>query len=372
MSLRRLSPPEARQALADAGAFVPELEAIEEQSPREADRDLFGARLRKGGEFALDDVEVPPVWGRADEVAWPAGEPLLIVGPTGIGHTTLLQRLILARLGLREPILLGLPLQVDERPVLYVAADRPRQARRSLRRMVDADDRGILDERLVVHEGPPPFDMARQPEALAEWATQLGVGTVAIDALKDVAARISEDETGSGIVRAQNFLLAEGIEVVANHHGRKASKENPKPNTLADVYGSVWITAGAGSVLLLWGQSGNPIVELSQLKQAAGEVGPFRVSIEFSTGSLRIHQGTDALAILRAAPQGLVAKDLARFVYESDDDSAVEKARRKLEGFTRNGLAFRKDGDPIPGRGARRSPARYFAAVPREVQGPLE
>jgi replicative DNA helicase len=360
---------QATEALTHGGDVpdvLPNLRAAvsaEPLSSMPSDQALPTSKIRRGGEFALDaGSEREAVWGRNDEVAWSAGEPLLIVGPTGVGHTTVLQRLLLARLGLRDPALLGLPVEVDERPILYVAADRPRQARASLRRMVTEEDRAILDKRLIVWEGPPEFDIARQPERLAEWAKSLGVGTVALDSLKDVAARLSEDESGSGITRAWNYLLAEGIEVASNHHQRKATGDNPKPKTLSDVYGSAWITAGAGSVLLLWGKAGDPVVELSQLKLASGEVGPFRVAIDFDTGDLQVDEGTDSLAVLRAAKQGLSAREASGLLYGSDKPAEIEKARRQLARLESHGLAHRKDGDAVGSRGAVRSAgARWFA-----------
>ena len=48
-----------------------------------------------------------------------------------------------------------------------------------------------------------------------------------------------------------------------------AQRENggAKPKRLADVYGSRWLTAGMGSVLLLWGEPGDLVVEVRHLKQ---------------------------------------------------------------------------------------------------------
>ena len=54
-----------------------------------------------GASFILDaPKDIPAVWGSGGRVAWSAGEALLIVGPSGIGKTTLVQQLVL-RLGLR-------------------------------------------------------------------------------------------------------------------------------------------------------------------------------------------------------------------------------------------------------------------------------
>jgi replicative DNA helicase len=251
-------------------------------------------------------------------------------------------------------------------PPVLDAAHQPERARGETRPAPGTGlVEGVPEVRLGVGE------VARQPERLAEWAKAQGAGTVAIDALKDVAARLSEDETGSGITRAWNHVLAEGIEIVANHHQRKATGENRKPNTLDDVYGSAWITAGAGSVVLLWGKAGDPVVELSQLKHAAGEVGPFKVAIDFTTGGLRVDEGTDPLAVVRAAPNGLTAQEAARILYGSEERSDVEKARRQMNRLERRRLVRRRPGQPVLGQGARQSPDRYVATAPRGlVEGP--
>ncbi len=107
-------------------------------------------------------------------------------------------------------------------------------------------------------------------EFISQWSE---VSDVYIDALKDVAVKLTDDEVGSRVNAEIQEVIANGIELVADHHQRKASADNKKPRTLADAYGSVWLTAGCGSVLLLWGEAGDPIVELSHLKQPAGESG---------------------------------------------------------------------------------------------------
>ena len=92
-----------------------------------------------------------------------------------------------------------------------------------------------------------------------------------------MAAPLSNDDVGSAVNRAIAGVIAQEIEFAGNHHQRKATSENKKPTSLNDVFGSVWITAGAGSVILLWGEAGDPIVELTHLKQPADEVGPLEL-----------------------------------------------------------------------------------------------
>jgi replicative DNA helicase len=119
------------------------------------DAKLDGARLIPGGVFILDAPKgIPAVWGSGQQVAWSQGEPLLVVGPPGVGKTTIAGQLVMARLEIGGPVL-GMPVTPGKR-VLYLACDRPAQVQRALARLVSEDDRQILDERLVVWKGPPP------------------------------------------------------------------------------------------------------------------------------------------------------------------------------------------------------------------------
>ena len=88
---------------------------------------------------------------------------------------------------------------------------------------------------------------------------------------------------GGNVNRAVQYVVVEGIEVVGLHHQRKG-QGGAKPNGLEDVYGSTWLTAGMGSVVLLWGAAGDPNVELRHLKQPVAEVGPLRIEHDQLTG----------------------------------------------------------------------------------------
>jgi replicative DNA helicase len=312
-----------------------------------------------GGDWVLDaPTDVPAVWGSGERVAWSVGEPAILVGPPGVGKTTIAQDLMLAMTGVRPGPVLGLRVRPVERPILYVAADRPTQAQRSMRRMLGSAFREALNARLLVHRGPLPTLLTEDPRALQRYAERLGVGTVVLDSLKDVAADITKDEGGNAINLALQTLVASGIEALVLHHQRKgAAGEARKPRGLDDVYGSALITAGAGSVLLAWGDAGDPIVELSHLKQPAVDVGPLEVAIDHDAGSVSLVEGKDALSILRSMPSGIEVRPMAVRLYGSDGRKEVEKARRKLNALRDDGLAFLRDG---PDGG----PGTYFATPP--------
>jgi replicative DNA helicase len=302
-----------------------------------------GDRAQDGGRFILDvPDQATAIWGAEQEVCWAAGEALMLVGPQGVGKSTLAQRLVLARIGIGPAQLLGLPVTPTPSRILYLACDRPQQIARSFRRMVDEADRQILDERLVVWPGPPETDLAQQPKTLLQLARRHGADTVVIDSLKDGALDLVKDEIGVRYNQARQTALAAGIQLLELHHQRKAGADNKRPRSISDVYGSVWLTAGAGSVILLWGDPGDPIVELAHLKQPAEEVGPMRLLHDAPTGSISIQQGVDLLTLLRTQP-GLTAADAARLLFDiegrSPEPKEIEKARRRLDSLVRRGLA---------------------------------
>jgi len=321
-------------------------------------------RLMSGGRFALDQPdEIPTIWGKGDEILWAAGEPLLLNSPPGLAKTTLSQRLVLARLGIGPNEIFGLPVARTERRILYIAADRPRQAARSLRRMISKDDRETLDCQLLVWRGPLAFDLTKEPDRLVQFGLEHEVGTIVIDSLKDVASKLSDDETGTAISRSWQQCVAEGIDVLTNHHQRKSQADNRKPKSLDDVYGSAWITASAGSVLLLWGKPGDAILEFSQLKIIAGEVGPLQVLLDYDTGHLTIADETRPIDHLRAAHNGLTGTELASLLHGNTDKNQVAKARRILDRLVKQGTATRRE-EPTPGGGI--PTARYYLLSSQE------
>jgi replicative DNA helicase len=183
-----------------------------------------------------------------------------------------------------------------------------------------------------------------------------------IDSLKDCALDLVKDETGSRIALAFQHLAAAGVEVVAAHHQRKDGAGGSKPRTLADVYGSAWITAAPGSVVLLWGEPGDVLVELRHLKQPVAEVGPLTVRHDHPRGSSTLHEPADLRTLLVRSP-GPTATEAAQHIYglSAPSRNQVEKARRRLEAEVRAGRAVKRDGG--------REGVRYRAVSSREEEG---
>ena len=331
---------------------------------------LHGEGLAAGllpGGVILDEPATPPaVWGEGEDVLWAEGEALLICGPDGVGKTTLAGCLIRARLGVGDPSVLGLPVAPGKRNVLYLAMDRPRQATRALRRLFSEADRDLLDERLVLWRGPPPADLATYPRLLTEMAHAADADTVVVDSLVDAAARLSEDEAGAGWNRARQAAIAAGVELVELHHPRKAQADNRKPNKLADVYGSRWLTKGAGSVLSLWGQPGDLAVEFTHLKPPAALCGPWTVTLDPDAGTVGRDAPLDLVGqVRRRGVNGMTAEAAARLLYGSaaPGRAEVERARRRLTRLANQGVLWCREGS----RGG--APAAWFLAAGRNHAG---
>ncbi|HJQ87226.1 MAG TPA: hypothetical protein VJ820_07175 [Propionibacteriaceae bacterium] len=123
------------------------------------------------------------------------------------------------------------------------------------------------------------------------------------------------------------------------HHLRKAlTRIEAEHPTIDGVYGSSWITSGAGSVVLLNGKPGDAIVSFHHIKQPASEVGPFKIIHDHDTGRSKTWHSVDL--VLLAKPGGLTAVAAAMAIFETDQPTANEKdkTRRRLDKVTGHGF----------------------------------
>lgn len=322
--------------------------ALDEQDHPRNRLDTIVERLVDGADF-LDrwGATVPAVWGEGSNVLWAEGESLVVAGSQGVGKTLLTGQLVRARLGLC-PAVLGLPVAAGMRNVLYLAMDRPRQVARLLRRVLARDNPDTYRGRLVVWPGPPLEDVAQHPNLLAQMAEAADADTVVVDSIKDAAVGLSDDAVGAGYNRARQRLSLTGAQVIEQHHLIKKNALGGPPKELADVYGSVWLTAGAGSVVVLHGKAGDAVVTLIHLKPPAEIlVGPWQVLHDPLKGVSAVVEDVD-LVDLAYRQSGITAR-VAAVVLGADPDpdrNAVEKARRKLDALVEKGLLTRSDARP--------------------------
>lgn len=342
---------------ADGVPFEHTQAGIEVEAIKEARRIEVAAEIpdifKRGGSFILDQPDLAPaVWGDGDSIIWAEGEALIIAAPQGAGKTTLALQLVRARLGL-TPKVLGYSVEESQKNVLYLSMDRPSQWRRAGKRLFTEEDRGILDARLAVWPSPPPYDMAQRRDILAVMCQKANADTVIIDSLKDAAIGLTDDSVAAGYNRARQQALSEGIQVLELHHVRKSSGTDAEPSDINGVYGSTWITSGAGSVVSLWGQPGDPVVKWQHLKQPASEVGPFRVVHDHDRGTSEVERQVDPLTMASRTTNGITALFFAECLFETQKPSRAqkEKARRVLEKHCVTGLMVSHELDGV---------SRYF------------
>jgi len=322
-------------------------------------------RVFDGASFLLDLPDNPPaIWGNGDDLFWAEGESLMLAGPQGVGKTTIAGQLIRGLIGL-QPDVLGFPMRPVNKRVGYLAMDRPQQARRALGRMFSETERSYLEEALRFWNGPLPADAAVDPQIFVRIADQLESEALVVDSMKDVAVGLSKDEVGAGYNRARQFALAEGVQLLELHHVVKNGADGKAPNNINGIYGSTWLTSGCGSVIMLWGEPGDPIVDLRHLKQPMNELGPFKVRHNRETGISEIFhdEDTDVLALARRCPgTGLTAVEAAQcmFQVEKPTTAQVEKARRKLAKFVDDKLLTERAG----GGSGPQAKSRWFPVAP--------
>jgi replicative DNA helicase len=302
-----------------------------------------------GADFIFGpEADLEPIWGTAEQTAWAAGEAMMLFGPQGTGKTTIAQQLMAGRLGLRSEVL-GMPVTPSVSRVLYIAGDRPRQAARAMRRLfrnLDEANRRLLEERLIIWKGPLPHNLTERPTLLKEMAEAVGADTVFVDSIKDVVSNLNDHEAGSLYNKAIQLCLVAGVQVCDLHHPRKADTANGnKPKGVDDVYGSTWLTAGHGSIMSIWGKTGDLVVELSQLKMVNDEVGPFKVEHDHEAGVSHVQDRFDLLGYLAAKGSATVREVAAvQFETQSPSPGDVAKARRALGALVRSGEAKRVPG----------------------------
>jgi replicative DNA helicase len=306
---------------------------------REGGRDGYGENFVPGGAFIFDDSpEVDCLWGSGDKVLWAKGEGLVIGGSQGVGKTTLAQQLVLTRIGVLTEPLLGLPVVGQPSKVLYLAMDRPRQIMRAFRRQCRPDHKDILNQMLVIWQGPPPADLAKNCRLLTEMAEQAGADVVVVDSLKDAAIGLTEDEVGAGWNRAAQALMRSGRDLLVLHHTKK--QNGAKKTGIDDIYGSTWLTAGMGSVVLLDGDPGGSLIHFRHLKTPASAVGPMKVIHDQSAGLLSVHNEVN-IVDLAGRGDGLTVKAASEALFGECTPVSQEKARRRLHNLATTGRVFK-------------------------------
>ncbi|MEU7915807.1 AAA family ATPase [Microbispora bryophytorum] len=291
---------------------------------------------------------------------WLPGESLTVVGPPSVGKSTLSHMVMWGALGL-VPDVLGYPIEpMEDGGILYLAMDRPKQIKRAMARFIRANpDRreeidAALRQRVTIWEGPLPGDITADKRLLISMCQRFGRTRIVVDSIKDVLPNASDEARAGGYNIARQEALAEGLEWVELHHNRKSGADNKEPSKLDDVYGSRWITAGAGSVLSLFGEPGDIVLRLTHLKPLGEPILPTWVEITRHSGEVKVHEQQTPESVLAAAgDSGYTAEEAAKILFGrakgAPSKNEIQNTRNKIKRLIEVGKAeeFKPLNSPI-------------------------
>ncbi|WP_326566046.1 AAA family ATPase [Mycobacterium sp. 3-98] len=289
----------------------------------------FVGHAANGGELLSAHTGPPPAqWGQGLDVLWVTGEPLMIEAGYGCGKTTLAGLLVRAQLFGGD--VLGYPVRqlTDGQKILYLAIDRPDQIMRSMARQFRQEQLKAIGDRLTFWKGPLPDDAAENTQLLVDLCEYHRADFVYVDSLKDAARGLTEDRAAAAYQATRSALLATGRQLVELHHLTKSGGD----------YGSVWLRAGAGSVLRMSGKPGGATGALAHDKAPAHKAGTIKLSHERDTGEIRTTTTPETKASLETWVAGhrggVTLIQAAEYLYDSSERAAQARAKRVLNRLT--------------------------------------
>lgn len=120
----------------------------------------------------------------------------------------------------------------------------------------DAEQLAVLQENLIIAPVGEPIYMDTQEgkEKVEQWIVDNKLDGIMVDSLGSAMAGDVSAESSVKSIMAWNDNIRQRLDVFTwfIHHHRKATGDNKKPNKLQDVYGSMYLTARATSVVCLW------------------------------------------------------------------------------------------------------------------------
>lgn len=270
-----------------------------------------------------------------------------------------------------------LPLPADQ-SVYYLAMDRSRQMMEAFMRGIGPDLRDVLDRRLAVHKGPPPFRLSRDrgQRWLLREVEATNAGLVVLDSRKDLGSTVDPIEV-AGVATAVQLLVNSDVEVLVLAHPVKGRRNGPP--SLEDVSGLRDVFSGLGSVVFLDGRPGSPQIAVHQVKPIREVVPPFQVLHDHASGrSERLPMGVVAegdrlvegrapvnaievrvLACIDAHPSGEAPSSSLKEVLHSENLSRDLRGLVRAEVIESNGLrgpqAGYRRGPKAPPRDERRA-----------------
>ena len=146
---------------------------------------------------------------------------------------------------------------------------------------------------------------------------------------------LSDDEVAPATTAPANTCSPPARAALRAAPHRQARRRRRGTHRVADIYGSAWITMRTGSIVMLSGEPGDPIVGLRHVRAPADQVGPYQLLHDPDAGTLTISHSIDLIELVAAAGfVGLTAKAPPRST--TPTIRAAPRSRRRCAGSTRS------------------------------------
>ena len=199
--------------------------------------------------------EYIPIIGNKDAgLLWAKGAPLFIGGSEGTGKTVLLLQYIRAVLHRelwldRFPVT---PLSSNER-LMILNMDRPEPLKIRLAQILEEVDLSLIPNKIKMLQMSEMQgkNLVNDPTLLKDICAETGTTHLLIDGLDRLVTDITADQGGRAIADGMTHALSGGFHVMGTMHLVKSRDNAPANNRSRDLYGSQYLGASAGAIVIL-------------------------------------------------------------------------------------------------------------------------